>query len=81
MKLSMQTRDDRLHISVDEPRLDAAVATAFKDKVREVLSQTEQPVTLDLGQVLFLGKPGGLGAFSCSGRAEEDDDLVFGVSH
>ncbi len=61
MKLSMQTRDDRLHISVDEPRLDAAVATAFKDKVREVLSQTEQPVTLDLGQVLFMDSSG-LGA-------------------
>lgn len=61
MKLSMQTKDGRLHISVDEPRLDAAVATAFKDKVRDMLSRTKHPVTLDLGQVQFMDSSG-LGA-------------------
>ena len=37
MRLTLVPEHDRLTIQVDEKRLDAAIATAFKDKVRDLI--------------------------------------------
>ena len=61
MKLQTELRDDALHVIVEEPRIDSAVAIRFKDKVREVAADGPLRVVLDLGQVEFLDSSG-LGA-------------------
>ena len=61
MKLTIRQKDDRHIVSMDEPRLDAAVATAFKDKMRELLPELGREIVLDLGQVTFMDSSG-LGA-------------------
>ncbi|MGA0615792.1 STAS domain-containing protein [Paracoccus sp. KR1-242] len=61
MQLSLMPRDDGLTIRVDEKRLDAAIATAFKDKVRTLATHGGTQVTLDLTPVEFMDSSG-LGA-------------------
>lgn len=50
-----------LVIRVDEARIDAAVAIAFKEAVRTAAGNGKGPVILDLSQVTFLDSSG-LGA-------------------
>lgn len=50
-----------LVVRVQEPRIDAAVAIQFKDRMREVLEQPAPRIVLDLSQVGFLDSSG-LGA-------------------
>jgi anti-sigma B factor antagonist len=61
MKLQTELREDVLHVVVDEPRIDSAVAIRFKDKVREAAADGPLRVVLDLGRVEFLDSSG-LGA-------------------
>lgn len=61
MQLIATTDSEGQRIAVAESRLDAAVATAFKDAMRRAMQRGEGPVTLDLGQVLFMDSSG-LGA-------------------
>lgn len=61
MQLIATPSSEGLHVLVAEPRIDAAVATAFKDAMRRVIQDSHGPVTLDLGQVLFMDSSG-LGA-------------------
>lgn len=61
MNLTVAPVDDRIHVTVDETRLDAAVATCFKDRMRAIVTQGKKPVYLDLGQVDFMDSSG-LGA-------------------
>ena len=61
MELIATTDSDGQRIVVTETRLDAAVATEFKDAVRRAMQGGTGPVTLDLSQVLFMDSSG-LGA-------------------
>ncbi|WP_375174141.1 STAS domain-containing protein [Pseudooceanicola sp.] len=53
--------DPCLVIHVREPRIDAAVAIRFKDRMRELTDQARGRVVLDLGEVEFIDSSG-LGA-------------------
>jgi anti-sigma B factor antagonist len=61
MRVVIGQAADGLVITVQEARLDAAVAIAFKDIVRDVHVPEGMPVILDLSQVEFLDSSG-LGA-------------------
>lgn len=61
MQLTLLPSDDALTIRVDEKRLDAAVATAFKDRVRNLVAHAGAKVILDLSAVDFMDSSG-LGA-------------------
>lgn len=61
MQLTLIPEPDRLTIHVDEKRLDAAIATTFRDQVRELIIDSDSQVTLNLGGVDFMDSSG-LGA-------------------
>lgn len=61
MKLRADLKDDVLAVRVEDERLDAAVATPFKDEMRRVMEIGGRTVLLDLGQVDFMDSSG-LGA-------------------
>ena len=61
MQLTLLPRENGVIIRVEEKRLDAAVATAFKDRVRNLVAHAGPCVTLDLGPVDFMDSSG-LGA-------------------
>ena len=61
MKLSRKTEGHMQVISVLEPRIDAAVALAFKDAMRTETEAAPDIVLLDLQQVEFIDSSG-LGA-------------------
>lgn len=50
-----------LQIKVAEARIDAAIATRFKDKLREIVVKNRKPVHLDMAMVDFMDSSG-LGA-------------------
>lgn len=61
MQLTLLPQVDGVTIRVDEKRLDAAIATAFKDRVRNLAAHAGPRVTLDLTPVDFMDSSG-LGA-------------------
>ena len=61
MQLTLLPQDNGVTIRVDERRLDAALATAFKDRVRNLVAHAGAQVTLDLSPVDFMDSSG-LGA-------------------
>ena len=61
MKLSTRTEGQLHIISVMEDRIDAAVARAFKEAMRDMIEDGPPVVILDLGQVNFIDSSG-LGA-------------------
>ncbi len=61
MQVKLGRAEGALVIAVEEERLDAAVAIAFKEMVREAITQPGVPVILDLSRVQFLDSSG-LGA-------------------
>ncbi|RSK30722.1 anti-sigma factor antagonist [Rhodovulum iodosum] len=61
MQLRPETRGGALWVIVEEPRIDAAVAIQFKDRMREIAAGGPDRVVLDLSQVGFLDSSG-LGA-------------------
>lgn len=61
MNLEHLVQGDALMITVKEPRIDAAIAIKFKDKVRELAKDGPDRVVLDLAIVDFLDSSG-LGA-------------------
>ena len=61
MQFIVNDADQHVHISVVETRIDAAIATQFKDKLREILMRNRKPVHLDMGRVEFMDSSG-LGA-------------------
>lgn len=61
MQVTLARAGEALVISVLETRLDAAVAIAFKELVRDLSATEGTPVILDLAQVEFLDSSG-LGA-------------------
>lgn len=65
MNLDHQAYGDALLITVNESRIDAAVAIQFKDAVREMATEGPDRVVLDLTEVSFLDSSG-LGALVAS---------------
>lgn len=61
MELSQEQRDGVTVISTDEPRIDAAVAIRFKDRMRELTQSAQGRVILNLADVDFIDSSG-LGA-------------------
>jgi len=61
MELNVNARGDDVVISAAEPRIDATVAIAFKDQMREATDGVSGRVVLDLGAVEFIDSSG-LGA-------------------
>lgn len=65
MKLNSRTEHDVLVVSIEEPRIDAAIAIEFKDSMRTETDTGADVVVLDLGQVDFIDSSG-LGAIVAS---------------
>lgn len=61
MELKLKTEGDFCIVSVQDPRIDAAVAVAFKEAVRTQTPETGSKVVLDLTKVTFIDSSG-LGA-------------------
>lgn len=61
MKLESQRTGDLLLVRVDEARIDAACAIAFKDEMRSLTVDAPPRVVLDMAKVGFLDSSG-LGA-------------------
>ncbi len=61
MQVSFGRAGEALVVSVQETRLDAAVALTFKDMIRDAMELSGTPVILDLSRVEFLDSSG-LGA-------------------
>lgn len=61
MQFVVDETETHLNIVIDEPRIDAAIATQFKDKLRSTLARTSKPVHLDMARVEFMDSSG-LGA-------------------
>ncbi len=61
MNLNANLQSDRLIVSIDEARLDAAIATQFKDKMRELALEGGNTIMLDMQNVQFMDSSG-LGA-------------------
>lgn len=61
MQFIVEDTDSHLNITVTEPRIDAAIATLFKDKLREIVVGRRKPVHLDMAAVDFMDSSG-LGA-------------------
>lgn len=61
MELSRQDHGGTLVVTVNEPRIDSAVAIRFKDRMRQLTEEGPERVVLDLSQVDFIDSSG-LGA-------------------
>lgn len=61
MQLKTQTRPKVLSVQVMEDRIDAATAIQFKERMRDITTDSSQRVVLDLSRVQFLDSSG-LGA-------------------
>lgn len=61
MNFVVDDTGSQLNITVTEPRIDAAIATLFKDKLRELIVGCAKPVHLDMRSVDFMDSSG-LGA-------------------
>lgn len=61
MQLTISAGDGATVVTVEEKRLDAAIATHFKDRMREIVVAQKQPIILDLHNVDFMDSSG-LGA-------------------
>ncbi len=65
MKLESRDTETYRVVTVHEPRIDAAVAIGFKDKMRELTAGEAPHVVLDLSEVEFIDSSG-LGAIVAS---------------
>ncbi|WP_134680258.1 STAS domain-containing protein [Paracoccus ravus] len=61
MQLNLFPQSDGVTIQVDERRIDAAIALAFKDRIRSLVAHGGDRVVLDLSAVEFMDSSG-LGA-------------------
>lgn len=61
MQLTVTDTGTNLVITVNETRVDAAIATRFKDKLREIVVRHRKPVEMDMRAVDFMDSSG-LGA-------------------
>lgn len=59
--LDVAEHGGEMRVKVTGTRIDAAIATAFKDKLREIVLRNRKPVVLDMSSVDFMDSSG-LGA-------------------
>ncbi|WP_103171964.1 STAS domain-containing protein [Paracoccus sp. SY] len=59
--LIVNETETQLIVVVEEARIDAAIATRFKDRLREIVLRGRKPVRLDMRRVDFMDSSG-LGA-------------------
>lgn len=59
--LIVNETETQLIVIVEEARIDAAIATRFKDRLREIVLRGRKPVRLDMRRVDFMDSSG-LGA-------------------
>lgn len=68
MKLTVAPDAVQTIVHVEENRLDAAIATRFKDAMREIILQGAKRITLDMSRVDFMDSSG-LGAMIATHKA------------
>lgn len=78
MHMTATMKGDTVVVSVAEPRIDAAAAIRFKDRMREVVPPSAARVLLDLAQVEFIDSSG-LGAIVAV-RKQLRADQAFGLA-
>ena len=61
MEITTERQGEVLVVRIGEPRIDAALAIQFKDRMREIVQDPAARVVMDLSQVAFLDSSG-LGA-------------------
>ncbi|MBW7055420.1 STAS domain-containing protein [Paracoccus bogoriensis] len=71
MQFVVQDSESHLLIRVGEARIDAAIATQFKDRLRAIVTRATKPVHLDLQHVDFMDSSG-LGAVIAVRKALPD---------
>lgn len=71
MDLTVADRGARIIVTVGETRIDAAIATRFKDRMREIVSRNRKPVLVDMASVEFMDSSG-LGAMIAVHKAMPD---------
>ncbi len=77
MKMSVKTEEEICIISVQEARIDAAVALDFKEDVRQHTADAPPRVVLDLTEVTFIDSSG-LGAIvACLKLLSPDRKLML----
>lgn len=59
--LIVNEADAELIVTIQDTRIDAAIATRFKDRLREIVLRGRKPVRLDMRRVDFMDSSG-LGA-------------------
>ncbi|MCF3973312.1 STAS domain-containing protein [Paracoccus salsus] len=72
MQLTVTDTGPTLVIAVGEARIDAAIATRFKDHLREVVVHHRKPVVMQMGAVDFMDSSG-LGAMIALRKALSED--------
>ncbi|MTE00628.1 STAS domain-containing protein [Paracoccus sp. YIM 132242] len=60
-KLTVTDTEAQLLVAIEEARIDAAIATRFKDRLRDIVLRGRKPVRLDMRRVDFMDSSG-LGA-------------------
>lgn len=71
MELTVADREAQVVVTVREPRIDAAIATRFKDKMREIISRNRKPILIEMQAVQFMDSSG-LGAMIAVRKAMPD---------
>lgn len=71
MQIETQNSAEGLRLRVMAPRIDAATALAFKEKIREVVQPDGSAIVLDLATVSFIDSSG-LGALVSLHKALHD---------
>ena len=61
MELTANDQGEQVVVTLAEPRIDAAIATRFKDTMREIITKHRKPVLVDMRSVKFMDSSG-LGA-------------------
>ena len=71
MQLIVNDTESQLIVTVAEARIDAAIATRFKDRMKEIVARGRKPVVMDMRRVDFMDSSG-LGAMIAVRKALPD---------
>lgn len=71
MQIIVSETESQIHVAVAETRIDAAIATRFKDRMKEIVARGRKPVILDMRRVDFMDSSG-LGAMIAVRKALPD---------
>lgn len=71
MQINVDDCNGQVRIAICEPRIDAAIATRFKDRLREIAIKRRMPMLIDMRAVDFMDSSG-LGAMISVHKAMPD---------